>query len=561
MCLRGDLGRIIPGMSGGAVPPSRRQVSGSLANAPISEEQNRRLISVLSTSPHGKHCSLNLSQGRRLLQTQSQTQSHTSSKSETAASNQTPANSRSREMEELNLNLQSEKDRRNQALNDLREEKHKFERSMRQQTQLEEELVFKDAIIEGLSIELRLLKQKKQSVDSELAQSTADYMNSQAKWVEQIDSLNDEVQVLKSKLARSQAELSSVNSALAAHNQNAASKKSAEFKQKATQSNTLHIAVEDLSKRQDGLYIKELQACHNRLKDEIREIKEVNERLREDNEHYQYLVIEKTVQRNIALGHRESSSSSQNDITNDSPDGSSTIDVIATSAEMQVMSLADDEAIDAVSGADTATDFNSVSSFESSEGLQKIINKQNFELKSLQNHNNALRLTLERLVDRLLDNKTFSKAVEDSVSHVSVQRFRSRVASYPDQPSGAFFEAVDAKKDGEPESTSRLSTVLSKMIFNTQYTGSPHRRVFSLGVDNEMRPLPPLPFNSLLRPEGPRRGTSGNIRLSPITITFCPKSTSSSNSSTTENSLNFGDDLRAPARTDGLTGVRKLRLS
>lgn len=539
-------------MSGGAVPPPRRQAPRSLVSAQIPQEPPRRRI-LVPTHAHNGDC---LSSDSAPVSPLSQTQSQTSPGSGPFAFNHTLADHTTQEIRELHITLQNERNKGNRVSNALKDEKQKLQRSMRQQTQLEEELVSKDALIEGLSNELRLLKQKKQSADSELAQSTADYMNSQAKWVEQIDGLNDEVQSLRAKLTRCQAELGSANSELAAHDQRAATEVAAklEQKEKAAQQDKTQSTVEDFSKRQDDLFISELQACHGRLKDEIRELKEVNERLREENEQYQYLVIERTVQGNITPGNRRMSPIF--------PSDSSTIDSTSASPDIPGMSLADDDVMYTLNAADTATEINSVSSVESSEGLQKTINKQQFELRSLQNHNNALRLSLERLVDRLLDNKTFSKAVEDSVSHVSVQRFRNRVASYSDQPRGAYLESMEARKIGEQESSPSYASVLSKMIFNNHYTGSPNRRVFSLGVDDEVRP-PLSPSNVFPRYDGtPLRRASGNTRLSPMTFTFSPsKATSSSNSSFMENSFTPGGDPPKPTRTDGLTGVRKLRLS
>lgn len=472
----------------------------------------------------------------------------------------------------------------------LKEELARSQAAARQHALVEEELVSSKAQIDNLTGELQTLKQKKQAADNELAQNTVDYMNSQAKLMEQIDSLNIEVQSIKAKLNKT----TDINSVLARENNGLREKVKAmeEAKHKAynklSRPDNVQKNSDNLQRMQDELLIKELQSYHKKLKAEIAEVRAVNERLVEDNENFQYLLVEHTV-----TGDLHPAPIGVTDV--------SSIPTVATStlADEEMLELPDTDSptVKESSGKEPVSqqtserssieDEDSSLSENPTESLQKIINRQKFELRSLENHNKALKLSLERLVDRMLDNKVFSQAVEESVSKPIVSKFRNRVASETQQHLPSLYRAPSntailpyhpqsshtshsshhssisiSPLRGVASSTPSRTTlnppkaspkIWSNMIFNTQYTGNPNRRAFSLGVDDEYKP-PTAPSTSKTSHEVGSESTGGHRQRN--------LSVASTSSIDTFNRVSKDQKKSDDStRCESITGMKKLRLA
>lgn len=395
----------------------------------------------------------------------------------------------------------------------LKEEIAKSQSTAHQYSICEEELASEKSKNASLSTELQGLKQKKLTADNDLAQSTADYMNAQAKLMEQIDNLNSEVQSLKTKFGQSTEQ----NTALAAENaellekvQSAEAARQKEFDKRMRPDNVQANAT-DLERRQNKLLIQELKSCHNRFKAEIEELKGVKERLVEENENLQMVLVERTVSGDL-----------QNpEITDHGRDETS------QAADHGLgQTLADEELMEFPEPSpeeSNRANKDAIEQLDNVDSLKKIINQQKFDIRSLQNHNRALTKSLESLIDRMLDNRVFADAVEAAVSKPAISEFRNRVASYNMSDlyiSGSHNEQSAANNSTSagnnsrstsssaanrtPRKTSRSTSrsgkinspqIWSKMIINSQYTGNPNRRAFSMGIDTDeiKTPIHPLP--------------------------------------------------------------------
>lgn len=382
----------------------------------------------------------------------------------------------------------------------LKEEISKSQSMAHQHSICEEELASEKSKNASLSMELQGLKQKKLTADNDLAQSTADYMNAQAKLMEQIDNLNSEVQTLKTKLTQSTEQsttLSAENVELLEKVQSAETARQKEIEKRMRPDNVQTNAT-DLERRQNKLLIEELKSCHNRFKAEIEELKGVKERLIEENENLQMVLVERTVSGELP-------SSETNANSGDDKSGGTTGDGLGqTLADEELMEFPEEIPED-----DNVA--NKGEQLDAIDSLKKIINQQKFDIRSLQNHNRALTKSLESLVDRMLNNRVFADAVEAAVSKPTISQFRSRVASYNVSDLAGLNNGVTVVKNSPsldnngpyvspstayttPRKTSRSVSrngkvnspqVWSKMIINSQYTGNPNRRAFSLGIDND----------------------------------------------------------------------------
>jgi len=352
------------------------------------------------------------------------------------------------------------------------------------QTSLEEDLVSKTALVESLTAELKQMKQKKQGVDSEFAQSTADFMNSQARWLQQVDALNDEIQALKSKLGQAQRTLETQHGELAALHEREVDRQNEKHRRemKANRPDNVERNADKLEIHQNKIMLTEMKNLHTKLKHELAEQKSLNERLTQSNEEYkdtidqyQFLLIERTVEGNLNSGAQadEELLDGEELFGNIELQYEKNVENFSNKAEAK-NDVGETEAESSNTGNEEVVERNSSSANAS---LSNELARKQFEVTSLQNHNRALKVSLESLVARLLENQSFTRIVEESVAPNMVDSFKTRMMNCSRLRLG---------------STGPSSTQAASMIFNQHYTGNPNRRVFSLGVDNEVKGPAPL---------------------------------------------------------------------
>lgn len=178
-----------------------------------------------------------------------------------------------------------------------------------------------------------------------------------------------------------------------------------------------HARMElDMVKQQMELVTKESALRLERLNEENAHLRELNGRLMEENEGFQLLVAEKTVTGDIQTA-----------------GGSSLAAQLAAAEEAAAEADADaeaDAATDDATGTGTGPETETAKTTDSETA--RTIRALQLENKALQNHNRALVLSLERLVNRLLDHKDFAHVVE-TVPARSVSAFQERVRSASQQ--------------------------------------------------------------------------------------------------------------------------------
>lgn len=374
----------------------------------------------------------------------------------------------SRQQLEDALAFEMEETRRlNKAMKDL---KFKLDKDLMAQSKLEQDIVDRNDEIAQLHAEVKELRRQKQATESELAQLTMDHINAQTKWLEQTSQLSDEITLLKREKrvasAKHQAEELAWADAAAA-----AVAKADDFSQPIADKMIVPSPTESMEHHAQTLLVNELRLRLDHLKEEVSQVREVNGRLEKENESFQLLLAEKTIQGGMSLAD-EFGSDNESD-TNTDEGGSEVSDTLTEP------------------GAET------VAHGLSSEGenLGQELKKLKFEMKSLQNHNQALRVSLERLVCRLLENEKFAKTIEESVPARTIGAFSSRVASYNGDAISQHGRSTRLSRG----TTASTPAQWTSMLFNYHLSGNPGRRVLTLGVDDELPPSADVQQRSLSR--------------------------------------------------------------
>lgn len=359
----------------------------------------------------------------------------------------------SRQQLEDALSFEMEETHRlNTAMKDL---KLKFDKGLAVQSKLEHDVAERDEQVAQLQNELKELRKQKHAVESDLAQLTMEHINAQTKWLDQTSQLSDEITELKREKrvasAKHQAEELAWADAAAA-----AVAKADELAPPKKNKMVVPVPTESMEHHAQTLLVNELRLRLEQLKEEINQVREVNGRLEEENESFQLLLAEKTIDGGMSL------------------------------ADELEMDSEDSTGEDPINGnGEAEQDGNGTQDYR--EQLNEL-KQLKFETKSLQNHNRALRMSLERLVCRLLENDKFAKTIEESVPARKIGSFSSRVASYSGDCASPQNRAVRLSR-GSMASTPAQWT---SMLFNYHLSGGTGRRVLTLGVDDEV-PDPPTP--------------------------------------------------------------------
>lgn len=204
--------------------------------------------------------------------------------------------------------------------------------------------------------------------------------------------------------------------------------------------------------QQTEIVSREYSLRHEQIELELTQTKAMVSRLMEENEGFQFLLAEKAI-----LGGFAASNDINDSTTNTTNDNTTNDDT------------KDDEDDDAATAIEHASP--SPQPQPTPADLKKRVYELEFETKSVRNHNKALTLSLERLVQRLLEYKDFERVVETqgmsgNINPKTISSFQARMGSTAGQ--GLSFTGVGV--GGGPRSTNLVgrhpgdrSSVMSDM--------------------------------------------------------------------------------------------------
>lgn len=166
----------------------------------------------------------------------------------------------------------------------------------------------------------------------------------------------------------------------------------------------------ELVQQQTEMVSREYALRHEQIEAELQQNKALASRLMEENEGFQLLLAEKAILGGFT-DQTKSTDSLADELSRASKQGSQ----------------------DSLSPNEYTEDTNSSASTEE-PALQKRVYELEFETKSLKNHNKALTLSLERLVQRLLEFKEFEQVLEaqgmsGNINSKTIGSFQTRVVS------------------------------------------------------------------------------------------------------------------------------------
>lgn len=184
--------------------------------------------------------------------------------------------------------------------------------------------------------------------------------------------------------------------------------------------------------QQTELVSREYALRHDQIENEMQQQKTLVGRLMEENEGFQYLLAEKAILGGFA---DTAELTPGGDLRNGSTPSLHSVHSSSSIDRQKVIhsgnSLADE--LDRISLASSNDEDYGLGGEQTPE-TRKRMNDLEFEAQSLRNHNKALSLSLERLVQRLLEFKEFESEVETStmsgsINAHSISQFQTRVAS------------------------------------------------------------------------------------------------------------------------------------
>lgn len=395
----------------------------------------------------------------------------------------------------------------------LRDYRDKLDKALIEQSQLEADLFERDKRLNNNSRETAELRRQRNDLEDNLSREVLHYVNEKQTWLDKESEYNQKIQDLEKRLTQVDLTQKGPNAQLMITSDSdtllpmdsvsptsstmsiskyPASPSGASFMSSSVntgQSDKVRLEMEQIRSQMDTLG-KEYSQRLDKAKTDIEELKMINSRLVEENEGFQYLLSEKTIVGGFSLDDELRSMESDSDIS----------DIPSTPSPHH----------NGIASENTLTEQrNSRSLYD----LQ-------FETESLKNQNSALRLSLERLVNRLLEYKQFERGIEErgKIPQRSVSAFQEKFWSYSTSlrslstdesasiasGSGSMLDIPRQRiqsgrtspyKFTYPTSSNGLghrqhrvtsSSTWSSLIFNSPATASPMsgNRVVSLGVDS-----------------------------------------------------------------------------
>jgi hypothetical protein len=296
---------------------------------------------------------------------------------------------------------------------DVREYKTKLDNALTVQSQLEEDLVRRDKQVTGIQFELKELRRAKNELETTLSQEVVNHMNEKERWLDREAEFQEKIEALKSSWDQAMLppvpppkEVTKKPTLTFSHSSTVTSTTNAS--NKATANNNHNKTIErlrgelDMCHQQMETVSREYSLSYDKVKKEMEQVQSLNARLMEENEGFQLLLAEKTIMGGFSLEDELNRSEEQS--------VPSEMDSLEAEIKTECESAAENDL-----------------AFQDKTRLYEL----EFENKSLQNHNRALRGSLERLVQRLLEYREFEKIVQEHnvISRRSISTFHERVVA------------------------------------------------------------------------------------------------------------------------------------
>ncbi|CAN6597189.1 hypothetical protein TRVA0_001S03906 [Trichomonascus vanleenenianus] len=345
--------------------------------------------------------------------------------------------------EQLQKALEFEEMETQRLERELKESKAKVEERLSEQSKLEQDLFERNNLIAQLQKQLKDMRRMKQEVENALSEEQMQYINEKQQWLDRESEMENKIRSLSADKPLpvpskpSFEEADDVLSAIAVHSVDGDKEKVPPLppkriptaKEQATALDKMKNEL-DLCRQQLELVSREYALRHEKLRQELEQTNEVNSRLKEENEQFQVLLAQKTVlgdfsslAEELDQIYQEEDLHDDNDTTNDNNDDD---DISKNSDTTDETDVSDDNENPQENASEKKKD-----NEKKKKDMKTRLYELEFETKSLTNHNKALKVSLERLVQRLLEFRDFEKVVEDqnSVTSRSISLFHRRVSS------------------------------------------------------------------------------------------------------------------------------------
>lgn len=377
--------------------------------------------------------------------------------------------------EQLRQALQIEEAESRKLEVQLRECQNRFDSLQTSHTQLEHRYDSQQEQLGKIQTELKQLKKSKNEMETILSEELVHHMNEKEKWLDKESEYTEKISALKNALdaqtIKSKEQEQAISEAQAQVRASSAAAAAAANDPKLEKKSTKDLAAAnktierlrgelDMVHQQMEMVSKEYALRHDTVKKEAEQLKGLNSRLQEENEGFQVLLAQKTVLGGFATLADELNSNTDDDETDEIKDQSSTSDPTSPNSKDDL------------------------------KALKKRVYDLEFETRSLNNNNRALKLSLERLVQRLLEYREFEAVVHDEqkVPQRSLSLFHERVSHRP-------HASMSSNSPYSPQS-------------HFQYPPSSHSQSYQPGSQSQSGP-PPTPVKDT---GGPGLG-SGSQKL------------------------------------------------
>ncbi|KAA8917671.1 hypothetical protein TRICI_000168 [Trichomonascus ciferrii] len=305
--------------------------------------------------------------------------------------------------ESLQKALEFEEMESQQLERQVKEQRSKLDSALIEQSRLEQDMVERDKTILRLQQELKQTKRSKHDLENQLSQEQMHYINEKQEWLDKEAEYEKKLQHLHEH-GPPTPPLKDYPTPTSPPQQNKAPPPPPQPQGNNVVSQKVADRMKnelDVVKQQLELVSKEYSLRHEKLRDEADELRKLNERLMEENQGFQVLLAQKAVKGEFNLA-----------------------DELASAKE--------DEQDEEQENDNDDDENNNEEEDEEKRELRKRVYKLEFEVKSIQNHNRALKLSLERLVKRLLEYRDFEKVVETSDTQITprtISLFHKRISS------------------------------------------------------------------------------------------------------------------------------------
>lgn len=369
-----------------------------------------------------------------------------------------PAPSAQSTPDQLRQELEQEQTQNQSLERKLRESRKRLNSALEVQSQLEMDVVDLAKQVSVLQDQAKDLRRNKHQLESDLSQEQMTYMNEKQQWLDKEHANENQIAHLKSENARLRAQLDELQpeeeqqqestglaGALSGFSFPKFGRADPETASTAASGTTLtrgHSRLRSIGggnnnsssdtakdktidrlknelqqvQQQTEMVSREYSLRHDQIEAELQHNKELVSRLMEENEGFQVLLAEKAILGGFDADAPENGTGSSANSGTCSPIPGSTTGGTGSLADELSRALTQQQ------------------NDEAAQAMKKRVYELEFESKSLRNHNKALTLSLERLVQRLLGFKEFERTVETqgmsgNINSKTIGSFQHRVVS------------------------------------------------------------------------------------------------------------------------------------